>query len=114
MIGLIDRATRKMKWEHRDDSWGMQHDCEPLPNGNITLFANGTNITTNPFSRAIEFDPRSGKSVWESHISGVQRLASGNTLGKRMCSSAFRDRSAKDSGDGCSKSRPRVKSSGNT
>ena len=42
MIALIDRATRKLKWEHRDDSFGMQHDCEPLANGNVTLFANGT------------------------------------------------------------------------
>jgi len=25
-IGLIDRQTRKMKWEHCGDSWGMQHD----------------------------------------------------------------------------------------
>jgi Arylsulfotransferase (ASST) len=65
MIGLIDRQTRKMKWEHRDDSFGMQHDCEALPNGNITLFANGTNTTTNPFSRVIELDPLTHKFVWE-------------------------------------------------
>ena len=69
----------------------MQHDCEPLANGNVTLFANGTNITTNPFSRVIELDPRTHKTVWEyrgkptytffsPHISGAQRLASGNTL----------------------------------
>jgi len=90
-IGLIDRHTRKMKWEHRDNSWGMQHDCVPLANGNITLFANGCNIATNPFSRVIEFDPRTRRTVWEyrgkpphtffsPHISGAQRLASGNTL----------------------------------
>ena len=90
-IGVIDRQTRKMKWEHRDDSWGMQHDCEPLANGNITLFANGCNIAINPFSRAIELDPRTYQTVWEyrgkpsytffsPHISGVQRLCSGNTL----------------------------------
>ena len=90
-IALIDRQTRKLKWEHRDDSWGLQHDCEPLENGNITLFANGSNTTANPFSRVIEFDPRTRKSVWEyrgkpaytffsPHISGAQRLASGNTL----------------------------------
>ena len=30
MIALIDRQTRKLKWQHRDDSFGMQHDCEPL------------------------------------------------------------------------------------
>ncbi len=90
-VGVIDRQTRKMKWEHRDDSWGMQHDCEPLANGNITLFANGCNIATNPFSRVIEIDPRTRKTVWEyrgkpsytffsPHISGAQRLWSGNTL----------------------------------
>jgi len=90
-IGLIDRQTRKMKWEHRDDSWGMQHDCAPLSNGNITLFANGCNIATNPFSRIVEFDPQTRQTVWEyrgkprytffsPHISGAQRLASGNTL----------------------------------
>jgi hypothetical protein len=90
-IGLIDRKTRKMKWEHRDDSWGMQHDCNLLANGNITLFANGCNLPTNPFSRVIEFDPRTRQTVWEyrgrprhtffsPHISGVQRLWSGNTL----------------------------------
>ena len=61
MIGLIDKQTKKMKWQHRDDSFGMQHDCEPLPNGNITLFANGINTTTNPFSRVIELDPRTHK-----------------------------------------------------
>ena len=94
MIALIERATRKLKWEHRDDSFGMQHDCEPLANGNVTLFANGTNITTNPFSRVIEIDPRTHKTVWEyrgkpsytffsPHISGAQRLASGNTLDLR-------------------------------
>jgi hypothetical protein len=80
-----------MTWEHRDDSFGMQHDCAPLPNGNITLFANGINTTGNPFSRVIELDPRTHKTVWEyrakptytffsPHISGAQRLASGTTL----------------------------------
>ena len=48
MIGLIDKQTKKMKWQHRDDSFGMQHDCAPLPNGNITLFANGINTTDQP------------------------------------------------------------------
>ena len=91
MIGLIDRESRKLKWEHRDDSWGMPHDCEPLANGNITLFANGCNTDSNPFSRVIEFDPRTRRTVWEyrgkpsytffsPHISGAQRLRSGNTL----------------------------------
>jgi hypothetical protein len=91
MIGLIDKQTKKMKWQHRDDSYGMQHDCAPLPNGNITLFANGINTPNNPFSRVIELDPRTKKTVWEyrakpaytffsPHISGAQRLPTGNTL----------------------------------
>jgi hypothetical protein len=91
MIGLIDKRSKKMKWQHRDESFGMQHDCEPLPNGNITLFANGTNTATNPFSRVIELDPSTHKVVWEyrgkptytffsPHISGAQRLLTGNTL----------------------------------
>jgi len=90
-IIIIDRQTKKVKWEQRDESWGMQHDCERLENGNITLFANGVNIPSNPFSRVIEFDPGSRRNVWEyrgrptytffsQHISGAQRLATGNTL----------------------------------
>ena len=90
-IVVIDRATRRVRWEHRDDSWGMQHDPTQLANGNILLFANGVNTPTNPFSRVIEFDPKAKKTVWEyrgrpsytffsPHISGAQRLASGNTL----------------------------------
>jgi hypothetical protein len=70
---------------------GMQHDCQPLANGNILLFANGCNIPVNPFSRVIEFNPKRRKAVWEycgrpsytffsPHISGAQRLVSGDTL----------------------------------
>src|SRR5262245_27515597 len=69
----------------------MQHDVGPRPSRNIMLVANGTNITTSPISRIIELDPRTRKTVWEyrgkptytffsPHISGAQRLASGNTL----------------------------------
>ncbi len=69
----------------------MRTSGSPLPNGNITLFANGINTATNPFSRVIELDPSTHKTVWEyrakptytffsPHISGAQRLASGNTL----------------------------------
>ena len=75
MIGLIDKQTKKMKWEHRDDSFGMQHDCVLLPNGNVTLFANGINTTTNPFSRVIELDPRTHKiGVGVSRQAGLHVL----------------------------------------
>ena len=90
-IVIIDRETRKVHWEQRDDSWGMQHDCEMLDNGHITLFANGMNTGDNPYSRVIELDPETRETVWEyradprwtffsPHISGAQRLATGNTL----------------------------------
>jgi hypothetical protein len=62
-----------------------------LDNGNILLFANGYNTVDLPFSRVIEFDPETDETLWEykgwphltfysPHISGAQRLASGNTL----------------------------------
>jgi Arylsulfotransferase (ASST) len=90
-IMIIDRTTRKVRWEHRDDSWGMQHDCTMLPNGHIMLFANGINTPDNPRSRVLEFDPETRRTIWEykgnppwtffsPQVSGAQRLASGNTL----------------------------------
>ena len=90
-IMIIDRKTGKPRWEKRDDAWGMQHDCEMLANGNILFFANGQDTGLMPHSRVIEMDPATGKTVWEyqgnppwtffsPHISGSQRLSSGNTL----------------------------------
>jgi Arylsulfotransferase (ASST) len=90
-IMILDRHTRKPRWEQRDDTWGMQHDCEMLANGHITFFANGHNTGQNPFSRVIELDPGTRQTVWayqghppwtffSPHISGAQRLASGHTL----------------------------------
>ena len=86
MIGLIDKQTSKMKWQHRDDSFGMQHDCAPLPNGNITLFANGINTTDQSVlardrARPAHAQDRVGVSrqaaytFFSPHISGAQRLA---------------------------------------
>lgn len=90
-IAIVDRETKKFRWEHRDDSWGHQHDCQMLDNGNILLFANGIHGGENPFSRVIELDPETRETVWSyrgsppytffsPHISGAQRLSSGNTL----------------------------------
>jgi hypothetical protein len=92
MMAIIDRRTGRFVWEKRDPSWGHQHNAEMLPNGNITFFANGAYNLIQPFcSRAVELDPRTGAVVWEYKapqswtffspiISGVQRLAGGNTL----------------------------------
>lgn len=89
---IIDRATKKVRWEMQDDGWGGQHDCQMLPNGNILFFANGLYVSQHlPHSRVIELNPESREEVWSytgsppwsffsPHISGAQRLWSGNTL----------------------------------
>jgi len=91
LIAIIDRASKRFRWEKRDDSWGHQHDCNLLPNGNILLFANGIHTPVNPSSRVVELDPTTGETKWEyrgfptwtffsPNISGAQRFPNGNTL----------------------------------
>jgi len=91
MIVIIDRATRRIRWERRDDTWGHQHDCALLPNGNILFFANGIHRPVNPYSRVIEMNASTGATEWEyrgspswtffsPNISGAQRFPNGNTL----------------------------------
>ena len=89
---IIDRSTGKFRWERTDFAWGGQHDPQLLPNGNIILFANGdTTHELHKHSRVVEFDPETGDEAWSyradrrqdfysHHISGQERLASGNTL----------------------------------
>ena len=98
LVAIIDRETKKFKWERRDDSWGHQHDCQMLDNGNIMLFANGMNTTfPHPHSYITEFNPDTNEVVWEyrddpctffysHHISGAERLKTGNTL---ICEGSF-------------------------
>ncbi len=89
---IVDRRTGGFRWERTDPSWGGQHDPQMLANGNIILFANGwATGESHPFSRIVEFDPATGEEAWvykdaptrnfySHHISGQQRLWSGNTL----------------------------------
>ena len=90
-LAIIDRATKRFRWQKRDMMWGTTHDVQMLPNGNLLFFANGIYTPLNPFSRVVELDPATGKEVWEyrgrptwtffsPNISGAQRLWSGNTL----------------------------------
>ena len=91
LLILVNRQTNNIDWEMADRSWGGQHDCQRLPNGNIILFANGSEQVNPEFSRVLEIDPQSGKTVWKyqgtpyasffsARISGTQRLPNGNTL----------------------------------
>lgn len=92
---VVDRKTKRVKWQHRDDTLGGPHDPHFLPNGNILVFANGNFVPEPqmqwPYSRVVEINPKTHKEVWSwrakyvlefysPHISGAQRLPNGNTL----------------------------------
>lgn len=91
-IMIVDKTTGEITWSLTDRTWGHQHHAEFLPNGNITLFANGMNNLRQPLhSRVLELDPATGDIVWEYMdpqrwtfftpvMGGAQRLANGNTL----------------------------------
>lgn len=91
-MGVIDRGTGKFIWKLTDRHWGHPHNPEYLPNGNITLMANGMYNPAQPlYSRALEINPATGEIVWQyaatqrwtffTPIMGsVQRLANGNSL----------------------------------
>jgi hypothetical protein len=97
-IAIVDKKTRKLRWHKRDDDWGQQHDCEMLPNGNVLFFANGIHVPRGVFhSRAIEFDPSTGETIWSyqgsppesffiPNISGCQRQPNANTM---ICEGMF-------------------------
>jgi len=50
--------------------WGPHH-TQMQPNGNITIFDNGTNRPSGNRSRVIEMDPRTNKIVWEFAAQGA-------------------------------------------
>lgn len=92
-VAIVERATGRVTWKLGPPTLAQQHDPRPLPNGNLTIFDNGTHRQDNPwpFSRVIEVDPRTSGIVWEyrdqlpfsffsPYISGAQRLPNGNTL----------------------------------
>ena len=91
LIALIDRESGEMLWEMSDRTWGGQHDPRLLDNGNITLFANGSEQVGPEYSRVLEIDPKTQETVWSyngtpvdtfysSRISGAHRLPNGNTF----------------------------------
>lgn len=94
LLVIIDRQTGRLKWEYQNHSLGGQHDSHMLDNGNILVFANGHNSPGGApnTSEVWEIDPESKDIVWRyfpkknpltfwsPHISGCQRLETGNTL----------------------------------
>ena len=94
LIAVIDKSTNRFVWEHQDLDFGHQHDFHQIDNGNYLLFANGAHTTrSGPTggSQVIEINPVTKEYEWvymgnpahtfnSRHISGCQRLSSGNTL----------------------------------
>ena len=95
LVAVIDRQTKKFKWEMCDMAqFGHQHDFQELENGNYLLFANGDHTDVHgpqSGSSVLEIDPATKEVVWKykaklphtffsPHISGCQRLSSGNTF----------------------------------
>jgi len=92
MLFIIDRNTGDVVWKYQDDLLSGQHDAQLLENGNILVFANGAYMPDLHHSQVWEIDPKTNNKIWQyiakddytsffsPHMSGVQRLPSGNTL----------------------------------
>lgn len=91
LIILVNRQTNEIDWEMADRSWGGQHDCQRLNNGNIILFANGSEQPAPEHSRILEIDADTRDVAWQyrgrppvtfssPRVSGVHRMANGNTF----------------------------------
>ena len=91
LIALLDRGSKELTWQMEERKWGGQHDPRRLDNGNITIFANGSEQVEAEFSRILEVNPKTGETVWEykgspvdtffsPRVSGAHRLPNGNTF----------------------------------
>ena len=68
LIAVIDRNSKKLKWEWCDPILGHQHDFQALDNGNYMVFANGVHAPApNNHSRVIEFILRLKKRSGSIH-----------------------------------------------
>lgn len=85
------KAKKPSFYDDGDQKLFGEHCATPLANGNVLVFDNGSERPEARRSRAVEFNPTTGKIVWEfatkhtnsfsSHRQGgVQRLPNGNTL----------------------------------
>ena len=92
-VAIVDRTSGAIVWKLGAPSLAQQHSPQPLPNGRLLIFDNGTHRLDHPlpYSRVIEVDVATKEIVWsyqEPHladffspfISNAQRLPNGNTL----------------------------------
>ncbi|WP_052182550.1 aryl-sulfate sulfotransferase [Rhizobium sp. YS-1r] len=95
----VEKATGKVVWHVGPDVVAQQHTPVETNTGNILVFDNGNlrKGVTSPHSRALEFEPATGKLVWQyadrcapcffsPYMGGAERLENGNTF---ICESAF-------------------------
>ncbi|MEM1078661.1 MAG: aryl-sulfate sulfotransferase [Pseudomonadota bacterium] len=95
----VRKATGEIVWHAGPDITAQQHTPIEMEDGTILCFDNG-NLRpgmSNPFSRALEFDPQTMKVTWtytdptpisffSPFMGSAERLWNGNTL---ICESAF-------------------------
>jgi hypothetical protein len=95
----VDKATGKVVWHVGPDVVAQQHTPVETSTGTVLVFDNGNlrKGVTSPHSRALEFEPATGKLVWQyadpcapcffsPYMGGAERLENGNTF---ICESAF-------------------------
>ncbi len=92
LLLIIERGTGKLIWEFQDEALGGQHDVQMTDAGTVLTFANGAYATDLHHSSVWEIETATNKVIWKftekrnpmnffsPHISGCQRLSSGNTL----------------------------------
>lgn len=92
MLFIVDRGTGNVVWRFQSEEMSGQHDAQMLGNGNILIFANGAYMPDLHHSQVWELDPATNEVAWRyaakddftsffsPHMSGAQRLPSGNTL----------------------------------
>lgn len=95
----VEKATGRIVWHAGPDVVFQQHTPVEMDDGSILVFDNG-NLrpgSSNPYSRAIQFDPKTMETTWDytdpnapsffsPFMGSAQRLGNGNTL---ICESAF-------------------------
>jgi hypothetical protein len=90
-VGIIDKSSGALIWKYGAPNVFHQHHATWLANGNIQIFDNGMHRHGLPYSRVVEVELETKKTVWQyvaeppqqffsGHISGAERLPNGNTL----------------------------------
>lgn len=92
LLFIVETSTGRVTWEYGDEALSGQHDAQMLDSGHILVFANGAYLPDLHHSQVFEIDPATNRIVWSyrakddytsffsPHMSGAQRLPTGNTL----------------------------------